>query len=123
VPAAFDPVPKRCDVARGLRALRPPHRRLPFPALARHPLVLRIVLQHIANGFDADPHLGEALEQNMIDVRVSPNLQMVLVTAPAYLARHARAPAHPRTRAPARLGAAPLHQLPPGGEHVVCVGI
>jgi DNA-binding transcriptional LysR family regulator len=40
----------------------------------------------VAEGFDAGVRLGETLAQDMIAVRISPELRMAVVAAPAYLA-------------------------------------
>ena len=42
----------------------------------------------VADRFDAGVRLGEALAKDMIAVRISPDVRMVIVGSPAYLARH-----------------------------------
>ncbi|MFZ7129654.1 LysR family transcriptional regulator [Avibacterium avium] len=42
----------------------------------------------IAGRFDADIRLGESLEQDMITVRISDDMQMCLAASPQYLAQH-----------------------------------
>jgi DNA-binding transcriptional LysR family regulator len=49
----------------------------------------------VAGGFDAAIHFGEFIAQDMIAVRVSPDIQHAIVGAPAYFQSHA-APASPR---------------------------
>lgn len=49
----------------------------------------------VAQGFDAGVRLGEALEADMIAVRLGPDLRMAVVGSPAYLAEHGT-PEHPR---------------------------
>lgn len=49
----------------------------------------------IAGRYDAGIRLGEAVEKDMIAVRISPETPMVVVAAPAYLARHS-APTMPQ---------------------------
>lgn len=48
----------------------------------------------VSERFDAGVRLGESLEKDMIAVRISPDMRMVLLAAPAYLDKH------PRPRAP-----------------------
>lgn len=43
----------------------------------------------VAEGYDAGVRLGEKLEQDMIAVRISPDIRMAVVGAPAYFAHHA----------------------------------
>jgi DNA-binding transcriptional LysR family regulator len=49
----------------------------------------------VAGGYDAGVRLGEMIDQDMIAVSASGQQRMVVVGAPAYLARHPE-PAHPR---------------------------
>ncbi|MFK0161494.1 LysR family transcriptional regulator [Rhizobium sp. NPDC090279] len=42
----------------------------------------------VADRFDAGVRLGEALAKDMIAVRISPDVRMVIVGSPAYLAKH-----------------------------------
>jgi len=42
----------------------------------------------VADRFDAGVRLGEALAKDMIAVKISPDIRMVVVGSPAYLARH-----------------------------------
>ena len=49
----------------------------------------------VAGGFDAGIHFGEYIAKDMIAVRVSPDLQPVIVGSPAYLNLHSR-PKSPR---------------------------
>jgi len=42
----------------------------------------------VADRFDAGVRLGEALAKDMIAVKISPDVRMVIVGSPAYLARH-----------------------------------
>lgn len=48
----------------------------------------------VAERFDAGVRYGEIIDRDMIAVRIAPDARMVVVAAPAYLARHA-APASP----------------------------
>lgn len=48
----------------------------------------------VADRFDAGIRLGEKIQQDMVAVRVGPDLCMAVVASPAYLARHA-APKNP----------------------------
>ncbi|MFL6636536.1 MAG: LysR substrate-binding domain-containing protein [Massilia sp.] len=43
----------------------------------------------VAQRYDAGVRLGEQVEQDMIAVRIAPDMPMAIVGAPAYLARHA----------------------------------
>jgi DNA-binding transcriptional LysR family regulator len=43
----------------------------------------------VAERFDAGVRLGEAVEKDMIAVRIGPPLRMIVVGAPSYFARHA----------------------------------
>jgi DNA-binding transcriptional LysR family regulator len=49
----------------------------------------------VDQGFDAGIRIGEMVEREMIGVRVSADLRMLVVGSPAYFATHPR-PAHPR---------------------------
>lgn len=49
----------------------------------------------VEQGFDAGIRIGEMVEPEMIGVRVSADLRMLVVGSPAYFATHPR-PAHPR---------------------------
>jgi len=49
----------------------------------------------VAGGFDAAIHFGEFIAQDMVAVRVSPDIRHAIVGAPAYFASHP-APASPR---------------------------
>lgn len=52
-------------------------------------------LQNIVEeGFDCGVRLGEAVQKDMVAVRISPDWRLVAVAAPEYFAAHA-APAHP----------------------------
>jgi DNA-binding transcriptional LysR family regulator len=42
----------------------------------------------VALGFDAGIRLGEAVQQDMVTVRLTPPFQAIVVASPAYLARH-----------------------------------
>lgn len=69
--------------------------------IAEHPDVIIEVLidtafrDIVADRLDAGIRLGEKLEQDMIAVRVAPDLRMAVVAAPGYLA-HRDPIAHPR---------------------------
>jgi DNA-binding transcriptional LysR family regulator len=49
----------------------------------------------VASGYDAGIHFGEYLAQDMVVVRVSPDLRPAIVAAPAYFASHGK-PTSPR---------------------------
>jgi DNA-binding transcriptional LysR family regulator len=49
----------------------------------------------VAQGFDAGLRIGEMVEREMIGVRVTDDLRMAVVGAPAYFAAHGK-PKHPR---------------------------
>jgi len=51
----------------------------------------------VAGGFDAGIRSGELVQQDMVAIRLTPDLRMAVVAAPAYLARH------PAPQAPLRL--------------------
>ena len=69
--------------------------------LAEHPHVRLDVfvsnepLDIVAAGFDAGLRLGEVIDRDMVAVPVSGDVRLVVVGAPAYLARRGR-PQHPR---------------------------
>ena len=60
----------------------------------RHPRVeVEIVLEErfvdiVADGYDAGVRLSEAIERDMVQVRLTDSFRFVVVGAPAYLARH-----------------------------------
>jgi DNA-binding transcriptional LysR family regulator len=73
-----------------------------LPALAAaHPdATVEVLIEYgfrdiIADGFDAGIQLGEKLQQDVIGVKLGPDLRMAVVASPAYLARHGT-PEHPR---------------------------
>lgn len=61
---------------------------------ARHPRVdLEIVSEErlvdiVAEGYDAGVRLSEAIERDMVQVRLTPAFRFIVVAAPSYLARH-----------------------------------
>jgi DNA-binding transcriptional LysR family regulator len=69
--------------------------------LARHPHVRLAVevrddaVDIVAEGYDAGIEIGEVIDQDMIISPVSGDLELAIVAAPSYLARHP-APKHPR---------------------------
>ena len=69
--------------------------------LARHPHVRLAVevgdepTDIVAEGYDAGIEIGEVIEKDMIVVPVSDELELAIVGAPSYFARHP-APAHPK---------------------------
>ena len=69
--------------------------------LARYPLVRLAVevgdeaLDIVARGYDAGIEIGEVIDKDMIIVPVSGDLELAIVGAPSYFARHP-APKHPR---------------------------
>ena len=73
---------------------------LPAFAAAHPDATVEVLIEYgfrdiIADQFDAGIRLGEKLEQDMIGVKLGPDLRMAVVAAPAYLARHGR-PDHPQ---------------------------
>lgn len=64
-------------------------------ALPAHPEIkVEIFIEHsftdiTAERFDAGVRLGESVEKDMIAVRISPDVRLIAVASPAYLARHA----------------------------------
>lgn len=94
--------------AAGTLRLNVPHIAVPgviSPALpklrAQHPdLTVEVVVEDrlvdiVAERFDAGIRLGEAVERDMVAVRVSAPFRFVVVASPAYLARRGT-PKHPR---------------------------
>ncbi len=72
---------------------------LPRFAAARPDATVEVLVETafrdiVADGFDAGIRLGEKLGNDMVALKVGPELAMAVVAAPAYLARHG-APAHP----------------------------
>lgn len=63
------------------------------PVLRRYPEInLEISIDHgfrdiVADGFDAGARLGEAVEKDMIAIRITPDLRMVTVATPDYFAK------------------------------------
>ncbi|GGB02835.1 LysR family transcriptional regulator [Brucella endophytica] len=49
----------------------------------------------VAGGFDVSLRIGEVIEQDMIAVRIGPEMRQVAVASPDYIERHG-APSHPR---------------------------
>lgn len=73
-----------------------------LPAFARaHPLAtIEVLIEYgfrdiVADRFDAGIRLGEKLQQDMIAVKLGPDLRMAVVAAPSYVAAHG-GPAEPR---------------------------
>ena len=68
---------------------------------ARHPdLEIELTVEQrfsdiVTDRFDAGVRLGESIDQDMIAVRIGPDMKMTVVGAPGYLARAGR-PLHPR---------------------------
>lgn len=52
----------------------------------------------VAGGFDAGIRSGELVQQDMVAIRLTPDLRMAVVGAPAYLARHPAPQAPPQLR-------------------------
>lgn len=53
------------------------------------------VVEVVSGGYDAAIRLGEVIERDLVAIRLGPDLRMLAVATPDYLARHGR-PAHPR---------------------------
>lgn len=53
------------------------------------------VVNIVAEGFDAAIRIGEVIDQDLIAVKLGPDLRQTAVASPDYLARHGT-PAHPR---------------------------
>jgi DNA-binding transcriptional LysR family regulator len=73
---------------------------LPAFAAAHSDATVEVLIEYgfrdiIADQFDAGIRLGEKIEQDMIALKVGPDLRMAVVAAPSYLARHGT-PRHPR---------------------------
>lgn len=73
-----------------LRELRAKH-----PALALEVVVDDRLVDIVADGFDAGIRLGEAIEKQMVGVRVSQPFRFAVVGSPAYFKRRGT-PQHPR---------------------------
>lgn len=61
---------------------------LEHPAVAVEVIVDDRLVDVVAAGFDAGIRFGDAVERDMVAVRVGPDLRTVVVGAPAYFARH-----------------------------------
>jgi DNA-binding transcriptional LysR family regulator len=105
--AALSGVSARPGEAVGRLRLSVPRTAIPFviePVLptfsARHPRIeVEVVIEErfvdiVAEGFDAGVRLTEAIERDMVQVRLTDPFRFVVVAAPSYLARHAT-PARP----------------------------
>lgn len=73
---------------------------LPAFAAAHADATIEVLIEYgfrdiIAGRFDAGIRLGEKIEQDMIALKVSPDLRMAVVAAPSYLSQHGT-PLHPR---------------------------
>ncbi|WP_413991152.1 LysR family transcriptional regulator [Labrys okinawensis] len=73
---------------------------LPVFAAAHPDATVEVLIEYafrdiIADQFDAGIRLGEKIEQDMIALKVGPDLRMAVAAAPSYLARHGT-PQHPR---------------------------
>jgi len=66
-----------------------------YPGVRLDIIVGRGPADIVAGGYDAGVQLGEMIDQDMIAVSASGRQRLVVVGAPAFLARHG-APAHPR---------------------------
>jgi DNA-binding transcriptional LysR family regulator len=53
------------------------------------------VVDIVAGGFDAAIRIGEVIEEDMVAVKLGPDLRQIVVASPDYLARHGT-PQHPR---------------------------
>ena len=53
------------------------------------------VVDVVASGYDAAIRIGEVIEQDMVAVRLGPDLRQIAVASPDYLTRHG-VPQHPR---------------------------
>jgi DNA-binding transcriptional LysR family regulator len=53
------------------------------------------VVDIVAGGYDAAIRIGEVIEQDMVAVKLGPDLRQIVVASPDYLARHGT-PQHPR---------------------------
>ncbi|HEY1101748.1 MAG TPA: LysR family transcriptional regulator [Myxococcota bacterium] len=59
-----------------------------YPEVVLDVVVDDAIVDIVASRFDAGIRLGERVDQDMIAVKVSPDLRLVLVAAPSYIARH-----------------------------------
>lgn len=84
---------------------------LDHPAISVEVLVDDRLADLVAAGFDAGIRFGEAVEGDMVAVRVGPDLRTVVVGTPSYFSRH------PRPESPADLEAHPCvnYRLVGGG--------
>lgn len=67
---------------------------LDYPAVSVEVVIDDRLADIVTAGFDAGIRFGDAVEQDMVSVRVGPDLRTVVVGTPAYFARHPR-PASP----------------------------
>jgi DNA-binding transcriptional LysR family regulator len=101
VAAALDEVAAKPGETVGRLRLTVPRAAVPFviePVVptfrARHPRIeVEIVVEErfvdiVAEGYDAGVRLSEAIERDMVQVRLTPSFRFVIVAAPEYLARH-----------------------------------
>ncbi|MCY1083415.1 LysR family transcriptional regulator [Archangium lansingense] len=99
--AALTAVSARPGEVVGRLKLSVPHAAVPFvitPVLptfrARHPRVeVDVVVENrlvdiVTEGYDAGVRLSEAIERDMVQVRLTDAFRLIVVGAPAYLARH-----------------------------------
>ncbi|MFY0562217.1 LysR family transcriptional regulator [Archangium lansingense] len=99
--AALTAVSARPGEVVGRLKLSVPHAAVPFvitPVLptfrARHPRVeVEVVVENrlvdiVTEGYDAGVRLSEAIERDMVQVRLTDAFRLIVVGAPAYLARH-----------------------------------
>jgi DNA-binding transcriptional LysR family regulator len=66
-----------------------------FPSVQVDVVVENRNVDIVKDGFDAGVRLFDAIEKDMLTIRVSPPVRFVVVGSPEYLARHGR-PKHPR---------------------------
>ena len=111
IEGALDALDRKRDAVTGtvrITATRQAYDRVIRPLLSRfatsHPDAgVEVLIEYgyrdiIADGFDAGIRLGEKLQADMVALKVSPELRVAVVAAPAYLEAHS-APADPRALA------------------------
>lgn len=101
--AAFDEVRERGDRVAGVvrvhafpiaatRFIQPVlarfHRR--FPDVVLDLTLDDMVVDLVADGYDAGIRIGEVIERDMVAIRLGPELRQVVVASPGYLAEHGR---------------------------------
>jgi len=66
-----------------------------YPDITLEVRIENLLVDIVAQGFDAGIRFGELVEKDMVAVRVGPPISAQIIASPDYLARHGT-PAHPR---------------------------